>query len=510
MIDDASAETAAEPPELQPGQYRNINSLRLFVRRPGAPNRDGRYVLYWMQINRRLHYNHALEYAVAWANLLNKPLLIFEAVRADYPWASVRLHKFLLEGMQEHRTIARRDGLNYYPYVERQAGEGKGLLETLSRDACLVVSDEFPVYIIPGQNAALAKRIQVPFATVDANGVIPMQLSEHAPYSAYVFRRTLQKHFLECYERRPAANPLDELRNRTAAGPDADALARWPAAGPILDAIDRSLSELPIDQNVGALNISGTRAAGLARLQAFADNDLSKYADERNDPDANRSSGLSPYLHFGKVSIFDALESCFARQKPGWTLARAKYNNGSRGFFQGEPSIEAFLDEALTWREVGYHFCFHTPDYDRYESLPDWARATLDRHAADPRPHVYSLEQLEAAETRDEIWNAAQRQLRRDGVIHNYLRMLWGKKILEWTPDPRAALATLIQLNNKYSIDGRNPNSYSGIFWTLGRFDRPWGERPIFGQIRYMSSENTRKKIRMTDYLRRYGPPALF
>ena len=172
---------------------------------------------------------------------------------------------------------------------------------------------------------------------------------------------------------------------------------------------------------------------------------------------------------------------------------------------------EAFLDELVTWRELGYVFCFHRPDYERFESLPDWARATLAEHASDPRPHVYSLDDLLHARTHDRIWNAAQTQLLREGTIHNYLRMLWGKKILEWSATPELALAHLIELNNRFALDGRNPNSYSGIFWTLGRFDRPWPERKVFGTIRCMTSDSTARKLDLDSYLSRFTPQkALF
>jgi deoxyribodipyrimidine photo-lyase len=169
---------------------------------------------------------------------------------------------------------------------------------------------------------------------------------------------------------------------------------------------------------------------------------------------------------------------------------------------------EAFLDELVTWRELGYNRCCLTDDYGRYESLPKWALETLAEHADDRREHLYTLDEFETAATHDELWNAAQRQLIREGRLHNYLRMLWGKKILEWSPSPQQALDVLIHLNNKYAVDGRDPNSYSGIFWVLGRYDRAWGpERAVFGKVRYMSSENTRRKLRLREYLERYGPP---
>ena len=168
-------------------------------------------------------------------------------------------------------------------------------------------------------------------------------------------------------------------------------------------------------------------------------------------------------------------------------------------------SAEAFLDQLVTWRELGYNMCTCHSDYSSYDSLPAWARKTLDAHRDDPRPYRYGYEELRDAETHDAVWNAAQRQLRSEGILQNYLRMLWGKKILEWSATPQAALEVMIDLNDRYALDGRNPNSCSGIFWCLGRYDRAWGPiRPIFGSVRYMSSENTKRKLKMRDYLDRY------
>ena len=184
---------------------------------------------------------------------------------------------------------------------------------------------------------------------------------------------------------------------------------------------------------------------------------------------------------------------------------------GSReGWWGAAPEVESFLDELITWREVGYNMCALTDNFDQYESLPEWARTTLEQHAGDPREYIYTLEEFESAATHDELWNAAQNQLVREGRIHNYLRMLWGKKIFEWSPSAPEALDVLIELNNKYALDGRNPNSYSGIFWCLGRYDRAWGpERPVYGKIRYMSSDNTARKVKVKDYVAHYNSAAL-
>ncbi|HRC54983.1 MAG TPA: deoxyribodipyrimidine photolyase, partial [Kofleriaceae bacterium] len=238
-------------------------------------------------------------------------------------------------------------------------------------------------------------------------------------------------------------------------------------------------------------------------LDTFLRERLLHYGDARNQPEREVASGLSPYLHFGHLAAHEIVQAVMARSR--WDASRlvgAKVTGSREGFWGLPPESESFLDELITWRELGHGFAFHRPDYDQYESLPDWARRSLDEHAADRRAPCYTLAQLEAAATADPLWNAAQQQLRREGRIHNYLRMLWGKKILEWTESPRQALAVLIELNNKYALDGRDPNSYSGIFWTLGRFDRPWAPiRPIFGCIRYMSSANTARKVSVKGYI---------
>lgn len=484
-----------------------INHFRVFRQKDGPVNTDGRYVLYWMQINRRLAYNYALEYAVAWANKLDLPLLIYEAIGVQNRWGSDRFFRFMMDGMIETAEECRRRGITYYPYLEDRQGASKGLLDALVADAAIVISDDFPVYIIASLNRYLRTTSKVPFTTVDSNGIIPLGLTDKAPYSAYVFRRIMQRHFVECYTQPPKEDPLFDLRNRTDAMAGWSGFERWPSGQRYFGASDTLIASLPIDHTVGVLDIRGTRSEGLAVMRRFIDSRLPDYGELRNHPDLDKASGLSPWLHFGKVSEFEVVKAALQRQPAGWSVETIRPKDGQRaGFFGGDPSIESFLDEVITWREVGFHFCHHTSNYDTYESLPDWARASLDQHRSDPRPVLYTFEQLETADTHDVVWNAAQRQLRKEGVIQNYLRMLWGKKILEWSPDPRTALDWMIELNNKWAIDGRDPNSYSGIFWCLGRFDRPWApERPIFGQIRYMSTESTVKKLKLKTYLNRFS-----
>ncbi len=489
---------------------KNINSYRKNIRVSGQA--DGGYVLYWMQINRRLHYNFALEYAVAYANRIGRPLVILEGLASDYPWATARTSTFILEGMAEHAGQLRNsETVTYIPYPEQQGGSYGKLVRDLCSRAAILISDEYPVFIMRERNEKLENELSIPFHTIDSNGIIPMALSGKAPYSAFIFRQLMQKVFRECWEHPPLEYPLKGLQDHGRPDlPEAimekqeTGLKRLESATSIADFVG-GLSSL--NKSIGPVDIKGTREAALERLDAFAGGDLLSYDEDRNDPDKERTSRLSPWLHIGKISAFEIVREAFAMQPGGWDIDDARPVGGKRnGFFGGHPSIESFLDEIITWRETGFHFAWHTPEYDQFDSLPSWARETLSDHSGDHREHMYTYEELAASRTHDPVWNAAQTQLREEGRIHNYLRMLWGKKVLEWTADPQAALEYLIDLNNYYAIDGRDPNSYSGIFWIFGRFDRAWGpERQIFGKIRYMSSESARKKVKLNNYLKRYS-----
>lgn len=485
---------------------KNINSYRKFTRNSKETNLKGEYVLYWMQTNRRFEYNYALEYAVAWANKLDKPLLIYEGLNVDYPWACDRFHTFLMQGMKENLDVARSRALNFFSYLEPESGAGKGLLYALAENACAVISDEFPVFIIRKHNDSVAKKLEVPFITIDSNGIIPLGITDKDPYSAYLFRKTMHKLFIEAYTNPPQKNPLEALVNKNNIELPEGFQEKYPSADKALTDIKAVVSKLDIDHSVGVIDMEGTRKAALAKLDHFIEHGLMDYDEKRNHPDEKKTSGLSGWLHFGKISEYEIVKAVIEQQPNGWDLESITPNGGKNsGFFNGDANIESFLDEVITWREVGFHFAHHRNDYDQFESLPDWVQKTMDDHVTDEREVVYTLEQFEQSKTHDELWNAAQTQLREDGIIHNYLRMLWGKKVIEWTPNYSIALDYLIELNNKYAIDGRDPNSYSGIFWCLGRFDRAWQEREVFGKLRYMTSDSTRKKVRLKQYLNKYG-----
>jgi deoxyribodipyrimidine photo-lyase len=320
---------------------------------------------------------------------------------------------------------------------------------------------------------------------------------------AHDFRRHLQRTLPNEIHRYPLQDPLRDAPLPRLSGLPADVARRWPATS--LGAVE--LSALPIDHGVSVVETQGGSVAATKRMRGFLDEGLSRYAEDRNHPDRDGGSGLSPYLHFGHISVHEVVRELARREDWDPGVLRPSSAGKREGWWMMSPAAEAFLDELVTWREVGFNMCALRDDYDRYESLPGWVHKTFDEHADDPRDDLYSPEELEAAQTHDEIWNAAQRELVTTGRMHNYLRMLWGKKILQWTPSPRDALAVMIHLNNKYALDGRNPNSYSGIFWCLGRYDRAWGpQRPIFGKVRYMTSDSTRRKLKLRTYLQRYGP----
>jgi deoxyribodipyrimidine photo-lyase len=492
---------------------RPVPDVRVETLNDGGVRADGRYVLYWMVANRRTTWNFALQRAAGWAKKLGRPLVVFEPLRAGYRWACDRFHLFALEGMRDNRARCEAAGVAYYPYVEPVPDADKGLLAAFAQEACVVVTDDYPSFFLPHMVRAAAAKVDVRLEQVDANGLLPLRATERVFPTAFSFRAFLQKHLVDHLAQLPLADPLRNLNIPALEQWPAGLEKRWPRASEALLAGDpAALKKLPIDHAVGRGAVRGGSVAAGERLAAFVEERLPRY-EERSDPDADAASGLSPYLHWGHLSAHEVFAAVARRED--WELDRVgKKGTGGKkeGWWGMSPEAEAFLDELVTWRELGFNMKSKREDADRYEALPDWARATLEKHAKDRRGRIYSLEELEEARTGDPLWNAAQRQLVREGRLHNYLRMLWGKKILEWTRSPREALEVLFHLNDKYALDGRDPNSTSGIMWTLGRYDRPWGpERPVFGTIRYMSSENTARKLEVKKYLARFGAePELF
>lgn len=490
----------------------------------GEPNPEGAYVLYWMTASRRLRWNHALERASGWARELGRPLVVLEALRAGYRWASDRHHRWVLDGMADHARALTGGPAHYYPYVEPEPGAGRGLLVALGRDACLVVTDDSPAFFFPRMLRAATARLSARLEAVDSCGLFPVRAVGRAYGAAYPFRRLLQRELparlRELPEEEPLAAGLPSFSNREAARVDgrsaegtptalAEIARRWPPASPGLLAGDPAeMAQLPVDHAVPPVGDQGGPVSGEAALRRFLEERLPRYAAEAAEPAAGATSELSPWLHFGHLSAQQVFAAVAERE--GWSPERLGEATGKRtGWWGLSAPAEAFLEQLVTWRELGFNAAAFLDRYDGWGSLPEWARRTLETHADDPRPDLYPREALAEARTDDPVWNAAQTQLRREGRIHNSLRMLWGKRVLEWTPGPREALEVALELNDRWAVDGRDPNSVSGVFWCLGRYDRPWGpERPIFGKVRYMTSRSARRKYRLEPYLRRYAPEA--
>ena len=454
---------------------------------------------------RRVRWNFALQHAVNLAVEMRRPLIVLEALRCDYPWANDRLHRFVLDGMASNAREAARSHALYYSYVEPRRGAGRGLIRTLGQDACAIVTDWFPAFFLPRMVEAAGRAVPVRLEAVDSNGLIPLadhgkSFSSARSYRAFV-QRELPDHLLHVPEERPLARLRLMPRPQMTAG----VARRWPQSSPAQLQATATLSRLPIDHDVPVVRTRGGSDAAVHVLRKFLDVGLPRYAAEHHHPDADCTSRLSPYLHFGHISVHQVFSELMTRER--WTTRRlGKRRGGAReGWWGVSASAEAFLDEIVIWRELAYNGCEWTPDFASSSTLPEWAQRTLAAHASDRRPHRYSLATLDRAGTHDQVWNAAQRQLKTEGWFHGYLRMLWGKKILEWSPSPQAALDRMMRLMDRYALDGRDPNSYAGYTWVLGRYDRPWPERPIFGTVRTMTSESAKRKLRMREFLEEYG-----
>jgi deoxyribodipyrimidine photo-lyase len=434
----------------------------------GEDNPRGRYVLYWAQSARRLRNNLALEYAIQSANALNLPVVVYESVRPDYPFANDRIHAFILEGVRQNAIDAKARGIRYHFFLPKTAHEARGVVRRLASDARRVVTDDYPTSVIATQTARFVARSPVAVHRVDGNGILPMRIFEKEQYSARFLRDRAHAGFRELWPSIDEHEPAKQFRGELDL-PAYDGTHPRDAA-----------RACDIDHAVKPVAIRGGRDAALARFEAFLRDGLRGYANERNKA-TKHLSGLSPYLHFGHIGIHEIAERVLRSDAP-------------------DEDVDSFLEEAIIRRELSFNFCFYNPRFDSLESLPNWARATLDKHRGDRRKPSYSYDELAAAQTYDDVWNLSQRQLLATGTIHGYLRMLWGKKIIEWSGTPEEALRSMVRLHDIYAIDGRDPNTYAGVLWCFGKHDRPWvPERPIFGTIRWMSSEQTAKKVRLKE-----------
>jgi deoxyribodipyrimidine photo-lyase len=448
------------------------NQTRVVVRRGGSLRPDARCIVYWMQRAVRIADNPALDIAIEAANLLDLPVIVYFSVIPNYPNANLRHYQFLHQGLKDVAEDAAERGVGFV--VRRHPNNSlEAFLEEV--EAALLIGDENPCREPERWRRVLAKRLKVPYWTVDADVVVPSRVFDRSFVLLHHFRPHLKRELPKYLVAPSNIKPDHEWKPKKS-------LESFDLSHDITQGftkLDRTIK--PVDAFTG-----GTHAA-LKRLKQFVNIELKDYEELRNHPETKGTSRLSPYLHFGNIGPL--------------TIALA-VNEAVRAGKAPASAGEKFLDELIGWRELAILFVRHEPNYDNWECAAPWARKTLLEHAGDPRPHRYTLAQLERGETYDELWNAAQRQMVDTGWMHNYMRMYWGKKILEWAPDPARAFEWAVMLNDKYELDGRDPNGYAGIAWAIvGRHDRPWFDRPVFGLVRTMTGASTAKKFDAAKYI---------
>ena len=426
-----------------------------------------------MQRSQRGVDNPALDVAVEAANALQKPAVVFFAPVPFYPHANLRHYKFLAEGIADIEEALRQRNIGF---VLRRFPEHRLVNFCQEVKAALVVGDENPMRQPESWRRTATKKLSVPLWTVDADVIVPSILLEKAQYAAHIIRPRLKKllgRFLV---------PLNNSKARIAWKKPHDLTS--------LDARFDITDDWELDRSVGPVSgfRGGTKEA-LRRLNEFVKHGLADYGTLRNKPESNGTSTLSPYLHFGHIGPHTVALAVRKAEVP-------------------EADKDRFLDQLITWRELAINLVRFNPNYDNFECGEAWAHRSLSKHAKDKRPVLYTAKQLENAETYDDLWNAGQMQMVNTGWMHNYMRMYWAKKILEWSPSPAQAFEAAVYLNDKYLLDGRDPNGYMGVAWSVvGKFDRPWFERPIFGQIRYMSGASTGKKFNSKKYIQQQLGP---
>lgn len=425
-------------------------------------------------MNRRTTYNHALAYAITQANERGLPLLVYEGLTCTYPSANDRIHTFMLENVPEFGASVRKLGAGYCFYLRRLRSAPNDVLYRLASNAALVVTDDYPTFIPAKHNQSVPPKIGVAFHAVDSSCIVPMNCFPKREWAAYTIRPKIHR-LLPDYLREFS---MPKLRHR------------WTSPTPNMDVevtagnIPELVASCEIDHSVKpSSTFRGGYENARKHLDLFLHRRLKRYADERNEPSQHATSNLSPYLHFGQIS---ALEVALTVRE---YAAKHKLSSAE------------FLEELIVRRELGFNFARHS-EFSSLDSLPDWCKQTMSEHAQDERPVTFTRTQLERGETYDDIWNATQKELLVRGRMHGYYRMYWGKKLIEWCPTYQEAFEIMIWLHEKYALDGRDPNTYTSVLWCFGLHDRPWGERPIFGRLRYMSYEGLKRKTNIQAYIR--------
>lgn len=441
-----------------------IHEERVAVLRDGTES-GGRYVLYWMQSSQRASANPSLEYAVRQADVRGLPVLVYFGLTDRYPEANLRHYAFLVDGLADVKKHLHERRIGF---TLRRCSPPEGAV-ALAREAALLIMDRGYLRHQRGWYGHVVKRVRCPVIQVEGDVVVPVATAyPREAYSAAVLRPAItaqRAHFLKPLEERAPQVPAVDLG-------EGDALA-----------LDQLLPTMEIDRTVQPVaGLRGGTTEGMRVLHEFLGARLPRYAEARNNPAEDCQSGLSPYLHFGHLSPV--------------TIARAVEAVGG-------PGADSFLEELVVRRELAMNYAFHNDAYDTFDGLPQWARTSLRVHAQDRREYRYGDEEFDEGRTHDPYWNAAQTELRTTGSLHGYMRMYWGKKLLEWSVVPEEAMRVGLWLNNRYAVDGRDPNSYAGVAWCFGKHDRPWKERPVFGKVRYMNAKGLERKFDMNAYLER-------
>lgn len=461
-----------------------------------TPNQKGRYALYWMQHSQRTIDNHALEYAAEQAAAVKRPLVVWFGLTPNYPDANARHFFFLFQGLRDVAADLSKRGI---PFRVEIADPGEGILKA-GAEAVLVVTDRGYLNHQREWRRAAAEALNCPLIQVESDVIVPVNTaSDKEEYAAATIRKKIRNHLPAFLKPLRSNHRWKSVSDEGVAVPQAG--KRIDAASLTDEAIERIIAENGIDTSVPPVSwITGGQIEAGSFLKSFLGGTIATYDSLRNDPSKAIQSNLSPYFHFGHLSPLTAVLKLLAHEaKEG----RYPISAAAPGEFRVEalsPGAQAFIEELVVRRELSANFCHFNTRYDTLEALPTWAQETLSSHQKDRRPYLYSLKELEEGRTRDPYWNAASREMVRRGKMHGYMRMYWGKKIIEWTPDAATAHSTMVYLNNRYFLDGRDMNGYTGIAWCFGKHDRPWKEREIFGKVRYMNARGLERKFDIKKY----------
>jgi len=416
-----------------------------------------------MQQSQRAVNNPALTYALEQANDAGQPLLVVFGLMDDYPGANLRHYTFMLEGLKETQATLADRGLQM---IVRH-GDPAEVALAYAGDASLLVTDRGYLCHQKRWRSRVAEEAPCRVVQVEGDVVVPVEtVTDKAEYAARTIRPKIHEH-LEDFLSLPESAPVDHPSTEVDV-----------SEGVSLENVSAVTDQLNLDRSVPPVSslYRGGRSEAERVLSDFLSNHLDGYDENRNQIQSSAVSHMSKYLHFGQLS-------------PVWLAQRIREADGPAD------DVESYVEELVVRRELAVNHVHYRPDtYDEYACLPEWARESLAEHAADEREHVYSREALEQGETHDPYWNAAMKEMRETGYMHNYMRMYWGKKILEWSPDPRTAYERTLVLNNRYFLDGRDPNSYANVAWVFGLHDRGWKERPVYGKVRYMSQGGLERK----------------